>query len=148
MATTKLISILCQNRLLRTQAEISAFESALSALTRSFNPADLPDLFLVFTDACAQQEVLWGLLHFVESFGMERQLQAMIQVLPSMIADASEWAKLFHCRVLNDSQYRTYYRNLISSHQGIQRQTVERILDEIKAEDADFASLVDYVLSR
>ncbi len=91
---------------------------------------------------------MWGLLHVIESFGMEKQLHAMIQVLPSMIADAPAWAKLFHCRVLNDSRYRTYYRNLLSRQHGTQREAVERILDEIKAEDVDLAPLVDYVLFR
>jgi hypothetical protein len=148
MSNKQLISILRQNRLLRTQAELSSFESALATLTRSPNPNDLLDLFLVFTDACEQQEVMWGLLHFVESFGMERQLQAMVQALPSMIEDASEWAEIFHCRVLNDEQYRTYYKGVVSSQHGPNRQAVEQVLNKIRADDAAFAPRVDYVLSK
>jgi hypothetical protein len=47
MASTALISIIRQNRCLRIQAEISAFESALSALAHSPDAEDLVDLFLV-----------------------------------------------------------------------------------------------------
>lgn len=148
MANKPLISILQQNRYMRTLAEVSAFEAALGGLANSPDPDDLPELFLVFTDACEQHEAMWGLVHFVESFGMERQLQALIQTLPSMIVDASEWAEIFHCRILNDEKYRKYYKSLVSSQQKANRRAVEHVLNKIGGEDADFAPLVDYLLSK
>ena len=121
---------------------------AQAGLARSRDPTDLPDLFQVFTDVAEQQEVMWGLLHFFESFGMERQLQALVQVLPSMLAHALEWAEFLHCRILNDEKYRTYYKSLVASQEGATRQAIEQVLNRIGAEDVDFAPRVDYALSK
>lgn len=148
MANKALTSALYQNRLLRNQAEVAAFDTALAALARSPNSDDLTDLLLVFTDACEQHEVMWGLLHFVESFGMERHLQALTRSLPSMLRDGPEWVEILLCRVLNEEKYRTYYKKLLTSEHGANRQAAEQVLEKIAAEDADFAPQVDYVLSK
>lgn len=139
-------ALLQQNKYMRTEAEVAAFEAALAALARSPDPGDLPDLFEAFTDATAQNDVMWSLLHFVESFGIEKHFQALIQALPAMLPDASEWAAILHCRMLNSEKCRNYYKGLVGLRDGTAKQAVEMVLGRIRDNDVNFAARVQEVL--
>ena len=62
------LKVLEINRLMQSLDEVAAFEDALAQLAEEPDPALLSDLHLVLDDRCQQPEVLFGLIHFLESF--------------------------------------------------------------------------------
>jgi hypothetical protein len=102
MSQNPLIDVLEANRLLRSPDEVAHFEQTLEKLAQDPDPADLPSLHLILDDACEQPEVMFSLVHFLESFDVQEQVQAFIQVLPELVKRAEEWTAILHSRIMND----------------------------------------------
>ncbi|NJM44804.1 MAG: hypothetical protein HC860_00500 [Alkalinema sp. RU_4_3] len=98
-----LIDILEANRLMRSPHEVTLFEQTLEQLAQSPDPADLSRLHLVLDDACEQPEVMFSLVHFLESFEVQEQVQAFIQVMPALAERAAEWSEILQSRIMNDA---------------------------------------------
>jgi Immunity protein 30 len=109
------LDILEKNRLMRSPNEALAFEQALTTLAQNPNPTNLPQLHLVLDDACQQPEVMFSLVNFLESFALQEQLQAFIQVLPSLVKKASEWTENLHTRIMNDAEARVAFEEMLRS---------------------------------
>lgn len=142
MSKNLLISVLQENKHLRSDAEVAAFDTALATLTQSPNEEDLCDLHSVFTDECQHHEVMYGLIHFLESFDMKKQLAAFIEAAPTMSIQAPEWTKIIHCRILNDDESRECFKRLYQSASPAAKEVVKAVLSQIQADDADFSSRV------
>ncbi|NEQ32090.1 MAG: hypothetical protein F6K04_13985 [Leptolyngbya sp. SIO4C5] len=103
MSQNPLIDVLEANRLLRSPDEVARFEQTLEKLAQNPDPADLPSLHLILDDACEQPEVMFSLVHFLESFDVQEQVQAFIQVLPELVKRAEEWTAILHSQIMNDA---------------------------------------------
>ncbi|MEG3907918.1 Imm30 family immunity protein [Microcoleus sp. w2-18bC1] len=77
------------------------FEYALAELALHLNSEYLPELYLVLDDRCEQHEVMYGLIHFLESFELKDQLQAFIDSIDPMIVNAKEWTMILIYGILN-----------------------------------------------
>jgi hypothetical protein len=115
MSQNSLIEVLEANHLLLSPDEVAAFEHALAELTQNPNPDDLPKLHLTLNDACQQPEVMFSLVHFLESFDLQEQLQAFIQVLPDLVKRAAEWTTILHTRIMNDAIAQAAFEELVRS---------------------------------
>jgi hypothetical protein len=80
------INVLETNKFMRSPDEVTAFENALASLADRPQDEDLPDLHLILDDRCEQPEVMFGLIHFLESFDVSAQIQAFVTVVPQSIA--------------------------------------------------------------
>jgi hypothetical protein len=116
MSLNPLIDVLEANRLLRSADEVARFEQTLEALAAHPDPADLPGLHLILDDACEQPEVMFGLVHFLESFEVQAQVKAFIQVMPDLEQRASEWTEILHSRMMNDAIARDIFEEKSRSH--------------------------------
>ena len=115
MSPNSLIDILEVNRLLRSPDEVITFERILEELARSPNSVDLSSLHLVLDDACEQPEVMFSLVHFLESFEVQEQVQAFIQVMPDLSKRATEWTEILHSRIMNDDVARSIFEEKVRS---------------------------------
>jgi Immunity protein 30 len=122
------IAILETNRLIRSPEEAIAFEQALSQLAQTPEPLDLPALHLILDDACQQPEVMFSLIHYLESFDLQTQLTAFFQVLPQLSDRAPEWLTLLHTRILNDTEANLAFESLVQSLPPSQQQEVNHLL--------------------
>lgn len=98
-----LIDILEANRLMQSPQEVTLFEQTLEQLAQNPDSADLSRLHLVLDDACAQPEVMFSLVHFLESFEVQTQVQAFVQVMPDLAGRATEWSEILRDRIMNDA---------------------------------------------
>ena len=80
----------------------------------------ITDLCLVLDDETEQFEVMFGLIHGIESLyknNIEEGLVCIAKAVPKMINSAKEWVEILHYRILNHPQvrlaYGKYFRNLI-----------------------------------
>jgi len=115
MSQNPLIDVLEANRLLRSSHEVALFEQTLEKLAQKPDPADLPSLHLILDDASEQPEVMFSLVHFLESFDVKAQVQAFIQVMPDLVKRAAEWTAILHSRMMNDDVARSAFEEGVRS---------------------------------
>jgi Immunity protein 30 len=125
------IEILEANKLMRSPDEVTAFENALASLADRPQDEDLPDLHLILDDRCEQPEVMFGLIHFLESFDVFAQMQAFVTVVPQLMLVASEWTRILHTRILNDDDACRLYRDILHYSLNTQEPNfVRQLLEE------------------
>jgi len=105
--------ILEANKLMHSPEEVAAFEHALAQIAENLPKENLPALHLILDDRCEQPEVMFSLVHLLESFALDEQVQAFISVIPQLITFAPDWTRILHTRILNDeAACRCYQENL------------------------------------
>ncbi len=133
MSQNSLIGVLQANHLLRSPDEVVAFEQALAELGQSPNPDDLPKLHLILDDACQQPEVMFSLVHFLESFDLQEQLKAFIQVMPDLVERAAEWTTILHSRITNDAIAQAAFEELVRSMDLQEQEQTRQLLSSASA---------------
>lgn len=124
------INVLETNKFMRSPDEVTAFENALASLANRPQDEDLPDLHLILDDRCEQPEVMFGLIHFLESFDVSAQIQAFVTVVPQLMLVASEWTRILHSRILNDDDACRLYRDILHSLNSQEPNFVRQLLEE------------------
>lgn len=90
-----------------TSEEVAAFDRTVQALSGlEFSNRELGVLFSIFADDTPHHEVMWGLLHLVETSDSEILISALVQSAPYMRTVAPEWLETFICRLLNSDLHR------------------------------------------
>lgn len=130
MKTDDCIEILNANKLIRSPNEAMAFECALAELARNPQPEDLPKLHLIFDDRCHQPEVMFSLIHFLESFPMEEQIGVFMKILPKLFAIAPNWTEILHTRIVNDKTACQFYRQQLRVMNECQPHLLRQWLEE------------------
>jgi len=134
MNANTLIGILKANRLMLSTEEVNAFENALAELAKNPNSEYLRELHLILDDKCQHEEVMFSLIHFLESFDLREQLQAFMDVVPNLIISAPEWTRIIHSRILNDESACITYPDMLSSVDSSRRNVFNKLLAEITQE--------------
>lgn len=119
-------------RKLKTPAEVEAFDEARAALFSTGDPHVLGDLFAAFDDSTEQHEVMWGLVHDVEGFGLETYMRELGTAAPKMLRDAQEWLTILHERILNSENATEAYRKVIPTLPEKSQQAIKKLLEEMK----------------
>ena len=110
-----LIDKLKENRLMGTEEQINNFETILAEIATNPNEEDLQKYHLILDDRCQKPEVMFSLIHFLESFAIKSQLEAFIRVIPQLMINAPEWTRILHNRILNDKSACQIYQKLLHS---------------------------------
>ncbi len=110
---SNLLKTLKENRLMKTPEEVITFEETLEKIAENPHNEYLKDLHLILDDNCEQADVMFGLVHFLESFDLQKQIEAFIAVIPQLMITAPEWTKIIHYRIINDElACKTYQKKL------------------------------------
>jgi hypothetical protein len=146
----QLIKRLEANQLLSTEEEVNAFDDALARLSKM--PKDeieprLADIMRVFDDRAESFDVMWGLLHFVETFSMEPYLKALAEAAPELSKRAPEWIENLIGRILNSAKDRPELRRLLPHLPSRGQTEIRQILERIGAENDSRRGQVDEVLA-
>lgn len=128
MSQNPLINLLEANRLLRLPDEVALFEQTLVNLAQNPDPADLPSLHLILDDACEQPEVMFSLVHFLESFDVQEQVHSFIQVMPDLLERAAEWTAILHSRMMNDEIARSVFEEELRSMKDQKQDEIHQLL--------------------
>jgi len=127
MSQNPQIAILEANRFMRSPDEAASFEQALTELAQNPDLSDLPKLHLILDDACQQPEVMFSLVHFLESFALQEQLQAFVQVLPSLVKSAAAWTAILHIRIINDAEAQIALEEMLQSMSSQKREEIRQL---------------------
>lgn len=105
------------NRLLRDESEIKKFEIAIENILNLKNVNHIEILCQGFDDSTENDEVMFGLIHAIESYdnlvSSEISLEVLAKSIPKMIPHAKEWLKILHKRILNHESSRDIYKKII-----------------------------------
>ena len=116
---------------MRLKEEIFAFDNALIELAENPQGTDLQELHLILDNNCEQPGVMWGLVHYLESFDAKEQLQALLNVIPQLVISAPEWTEIIHYRILNHEPTRFLYQDMLKFADFNTQQIVSKILSDI-----------------
>jgi hypothetical protein len=128
MSQNPLIEVLEANRLMRSPDEVALFEHTLKKLAQNPDPANLPSLHLILDDTCEQSEVMFSLVHFLESFEVQEQVEAFIQVMPDLVKRAAEWTAILHSRIMNDDVARSVFEEEMQAINHHQQSEIHQLL--------------------
>ena len=143
----KLQEQLYNNRLLRTKEEFENFEKSLNELSEVIEENDIPELCMIFDDKTEDDEVMFGLLHLIESFSSEKAFRLTIMGVSQMLENAGNWAKIVIYRCLNDDCSRAMFKKAMESVDVQTQKVIESLLYYIKKEDYNkFGMFIDEVL--
>lgn len=136
-----------QNRLLRTSSEVYNFEQAIENILSLKDVNLIKNLCKGFDDQTSDHEVMFGLVHAVESFEGEEGLLVMAEAIPDMLPKAKEWVQTLHYRILNHEPSRHMYAKVLTNVNLNVKNLIIGILEEIKNEDPNsFENAVNELL--
>jgi len=104
--------------------------------------AYVTQLFDVFVDDCDQSEVMWGLLHFVESFDDETYISALLLSIEELSAKAKDWLEIILSRVLNNDDSKSQLIIALKNRSEFENTSVIKLLESFKTDEEP--SLRDY----
>ncbi|TDX53269.1 Imm30 family immunity protein [Orenia marismortui] len=141
------------NRLLSDKEEIINFEEAMDNILNVEELTLISDLILGFDDNTQDDEVMFGLIHAIESFDEifppKETLRVFAESIEKMFPHAKEWAKIFHKRILNHKPSYDTYIKIISEIDIKKKKLVIGLLKEIIKEDPEvFDESINQFLNR
>lgn len=132
-----LIEVIRENRHLKNENEVAEFDSALTELPEQSEDdiAYVTQLFDVFVDDCDQPEVMWGLLHFVESFDDETYISALLISIDELSSKAKDWLEIILSRVLNNDDSKSQLIITLKKRSEAENTTVIKLLENFKTDE-------------
>ncbi|WP_338780323.1 Imm30 family immunity protein [Metabacillus sp. FJAT-52054] len=144
---------LTDNRLLKTNEEAEKFEAVLTEIINKKDISHIEVLCRGFYDETEKDEVMFGVIHAIESYDQEYPLEAVLKrlayAIPAMIPHAYVWLEILHKRILNHEEPKRVYANVIKDI-GNQNtiEIIEKQLNEIKHKNPrKFKMTASYVLN-
>ncbi|SDX04863.1 Immunity protein 30 [Marininema mesophilum] len=134
--------------LLETEDQCIKFEEIFAELYKRDDAKEyLEDLLEVFDDDVEAEEVMWSLLHYIETMPLHLLYKKILFKIEYLLNNAEYWTETIHYRMLNDDEAREVYKILFDDSNDQTKSLVKDLLNKIKNEDAvRFESKVDYVL--
>lgn len=130
------IEKLKNSSLLKSDKDINDFEDALRRIMDVGDLTCINYLCAGFNDDTEHDEVMFDLIHAIESFDQKFPLYDTLKELaisvPLMIPHAKEWAKTLHKRILNDKQTLEIYIDAVSQLDTTTKNLIAEIVTQIK----------------
>jgi hypothetical protein len=114
MSEEQWIKTLHDNKKMVTQQEIINFEKSVEKLRINPISEELAEqLIQVFTDQTQHKEIMWSLVHLVESVNLEQYIGLLIKSTSDMKEVAPSWLATLYTRALNTPDARIYLKQTI-----------------------------------
>ncbi len=137
---------LIKNKMLKNPREIRQFEQCIADILNMNKVEHIQNLCSGFDDATEHDEVMFGLVHAIESyeknFGSKLPLLMMAKALPNMLPHAERWAIILHKRILNHEPSKNMYIEVVETNEPITKEIVFRLVNDIKKENPEKFELV------
>ena len=128
---------LYEKRLLKNADEINIFEENLDELASNFKEEDILELCQILDDSTTDFEVMFGVIHLLESLSSEAAFLKTIEGVVKLKKHSPEWAKTVMYRCLNDSFSIDMINTIFPSLNEEIKDGFYKLLSEIKIEDEE-----------
>ena len=135
------VKILNENKLLRTNEEIEKFECAIENILSNEDYKDIKYLCTGFDDNTEDDEVMFGLIHAIESYDriadVKLTLKEFIYSIPSVYLYAKEWIKIMNKRILNDENSLQEYIKIVENCDVELKLILIELMNEVKKDNPE-----------
>lgn len=140
------------NRLLRDESEVGKFEKSIENIIDMEDVNHIEILCQGFDDLTENDEVMFGLIHAIESYdktvSSEISLKVLANSIPKMLPHAKEWLKILHKRILNHEPSRNIYKEIIPTlNSDIQQYIVSQLNNIKESNPSRFEESVNSILN-
>lgn len=119
---------------MHTDEQFEQFEDAITNLSKMATVDDIPILCVGFDDSTEEEEVMFGLLHLIESFQGEQAIELTIQGILKMTQYGKRWSKLIIKRILNNDSTKEKYRLVFTELDSSSKNELVGLMNEIKSD--------------
>ncbi len=150
------VKIMTENKFLRSNEEIEKFELSIENILNNEDQSDIKYLYTGFDDSTEDEEVMFGLIHTIESyakvFGEDIALKEFLNAIPSVYPYAKGWIIIMQMRILNKIKKTNSLESYIGIIQNCDKDLkniLVELMNEIRDEDPKrFSQMVDIILNR
>ena len=137
--------------MLRDEIEVEKFEQSIGSILEMKDVSHIKILCQGFDDLTDNDEVMFGLIHAIESYdnivGSEASLKVLVNSIPEMLPHAKEWLKILHKRILNHEPSRNIYKKMIPTlNIDVQDYIVSQLTSIKEQNPSRFEKSVDSIL--
>src|ERR1051326_9500686 len=100
---------LVKNRRMQTERQAEQFEMALEELREEDPP--LRALYAAFDDETECPEVMWGLIHYLDTCDLVPTIKALVASTSVLAEQALEWMQILHARLTNGEATMAVHRD-------------------------------------
>lgn len=138
MNIQELVCQMIKNKKLRNNYEIEKYEQAIEQL---INHNKLEELYFGFDDNTNDDEVMFGLVHVIESFyeevGEEEYFFIFINQIKMIYIESKEWVKLMTIRILNDIQSRNEFIKVFQKSNQEDKDFIINLMEDIELNNVE-----------
>ena len=148
MEKIKEIQNLMDSRTLNSDSECELFEKSIQNLQGNISLNDIENLLKVFYDETNNDEIMFSLIHLIETLRGEDYLKK-IAIFSPLMTDAHEWAMTLNKRILNSQTFFEMYTDIIKSLNSDSKKKILALLDDIKEDNPQrFSEKIEVLKSR
>ncbi len=133
------VQILIENKLLRNNEEIEKFKCAIDKILSNEDYKDIKYLCTGFDDNTEDKEVMFKIVHAIESYDRIVSAKLCLNEFISSISDvysyAKEWMKIMNIRILNDKNILNEYIQVSKDCDENIKSLLMDLMDEIKKDN-------------
>lgn len=138
MNTQELVDQMIKSKKLRNNHEIEKYEQSIEQL---INHNKLEELYLGFDDNTEDDEVMFGLVHAIESFceevGEEEYFFIFINQIKMIYIESKEWIKLMTVRILNDTESRNEFIKIFQKSKQEDKDFIINLMKDIELDNIE-----------
>lgn len=127
-------------RKMESPEDIELFEDLVWGLSQTQKPEVLEKLLDVFDDDCPFPEVMYNLVHAIETYPVDIYVKALVSKIPYGINSYPMWLEELCNRVWNDEKYYTIFKKYFYI---VSKKDRNKLLDKIEKESPHHQSKVD-----
>jgi hypothetical protein len=124
---------------MKTFEDIQEFEKLAWERAQTKSPESLKELISLFDDHCPHQEVMFGLLHIIESYPNDIYVKSVLQNIGTALSNCPEWADRIVNRILNDEQCQIIFRQNMKL---ADKKTLSKLFDLMDKESPHHRELI------
>jgi hypothetical protein len=128
------------------EPDVSAVTVELAKIVACAGASAIPHILEFFDDDYPFPEVLFPLLHAVESIENEAYASGMCESLPILFERAPEWATTFLIRVLNCAETLGAFAARAAQLQPARKELLRRLVKHTSAINPESASACEFIL--
>jgi len=120
-----------------------AFDEGVRTIIEKAGSSAIPRLLFLLNDESNNHEVMFSVVHGVESFDDDLYIAKLVACTPLLLDKSPYWLSVLYMRVLNSDRSRAALRSAVGPDT---RSTIASILGLIVAKRPSFCDQIDWVL--
>lgn len=146
----RLLYLLQENRLMRNDIEFEIFDATLDSISELVDESDIVSLVSVLDDGTEEHEVMFRLVHLIESnVSSEKSFSFLLEGINCILDYAPKWSRILMYRMLNDEYSCKKINKLLDKVDSEIYDNIHKLLIDISNEDSKlFKDKIDIIIGK